>query len=467
MKDLSLGLIATLGLSVACSNGVNTGGGTTTSSTSAATSTDTQKSSGTSSPETNPPKVESDSGSPGKDRDGGPASAPADGGGSVPGVADASLPEVSPGDGGEGENTSPGLPPLPPPCGGLCDDGEKCNVATDKCVECLVDLDCSEGNECRDNACEAIVPCTSSDTCPEGLLVCHSQLDRCVECEIDLDCPEAHRCEARACVAEPQTSQCAMGEDPCKAGAIARMTEAQSLDGYGDEFCGIPGFELNFRNAARGNSDLPQSMVMRVAWSAEALHLYAEVEDSEVVTNDQIEYLWSGDVVELYLAPRPLDQLEGFFSGRVDGVQLLIAPPTASNPARAARLFWLPNEQNPDSYVQVREELTSGFAARATRAGYTVEARLPWSMFGPRTPEIEKGLRIAFDVGLSTANAGSIGNANDGRQGAAVLYAGPAAAGLNTCSGDQMPWCNSTTWCSTTLEQRLPEVEVPQDAGVR
>jgi hypothetical protein len=204
-------------------------------------------------------------------------------------------------------------------------------------------------------------------------------------------------------------------------------------------------------------------MVMRVAWSSEAFHLYAEVEDPQVVTNAEIDYLWSGDVVELFLAPRAPSELEGFFSGRVDGVQLLIAPPTMAHPARAARLFWMPSEGNADNYVQVREPMTSGFAARATQTGYAVEARLPWSMFGPRTPEIENGAGIAFDVGFSTANGQSIGNPDDGREGAVVLFAG-ATQGVNTCSGDQVPWCNSTTWCPVELGQRLPDAG-PRDAG--
>ncbi len=357
----------------------------------------------------------------------------------------------------------PGLPPLPPPCGGMCDDAQLCNLATDECVECLTDLDCGDGKECRDNACEAIVPCDSSEMCPDGLGVCHSQLDRCVECEIDLDCPEDSRCESRQCVTD-RVDACAMGVDPCSSGNVLPMKEKQVLDGHGDEFCDIPGFELNFQNGARGNNELPHSMIVRVAWSEEAFHLFADVEDPQVVTNNEIDYLWSGDVVELFLAPGPASELGGYFSGRVDGVQLLIAPPTSTNPARAARLFWLPNEDSPGNYLQVREPLTSGFAARATETGYAVEARLPWSMFGPRTPDIESGVSIALDFGLSTANAQTIGNANDGREGAVVLYAGPTT-NVNTCSGDQVPWCNSTTWCTATLLDKAPPAPEPSDAG--
>src|SRR5690606_40266520 len=247
-------------------------------------------------------------------------------------------------------------------------------------------------------------------------------------------------------------------------GTVVQFKGKQVLDARGDDFCDVPGFELNFKNGARGNNDLPHNMIVRVAWSKEAFHLFAEVEDSQVVTNSQIDYLWSGDVVELFLAPRPPSELSGFFSGRVDGVQLLIAPPSSQHAARAARLFWLPSEDNANNYLQVREPLNSGFVARLTERGYAVEARLPWSMFGPRTPEIKNGSKIALDFGLSTANAQSIGNPDDGREGAVVLYAGPTS-NVNTCNGDQVPWCNSTTWCAATLRDKAPAAPEPSDAG--
>jgi Cys-rich repeat protein len=459
MKDLSIGLVVTVGLASACASGTYTGSPTSNSSnestasqpgpsaggeeTSAVSGSDAGTGETPNGPAANDASVETmENTEPTPGPDGEDASAPAE----TPTVED---------DGGNG------LPPLPPPCGGLCDEGQICNPATDECVECLSDSQCGEGEECRQNTCTEIISCASSDTCPAELGVCHSQLDRCVECEIDLDCPEQNSCVGRVCVAE--SSGCAMGADPCTSGRIVPMNGAQVLDGRGDEFCHIPGFELNFRNAARGNNELPHSMVMRVAWSTDAFHLYAEVEDSEVVTNPETEYLWSGDVVELFLAPQAPSELSGFFSGRVDGVQLLIAPPTATEPARAARLFWMPSQDNPANYVQVREAMTSGFAARATATGYAVEARLPWSMFGPRTPDIETGIGVAFDVGFSTANGQSISNPNDGREGAVVLYAGPTQ-GVNTCSGDQVPWCNSTTWCPVELGQRISDAG-PSDAG--
>jgi Cys-rich repeat protein len=462
MKRLSFGLVATLGVS-ACGNDSVTNGTNPSTTTSTTTTVETST--------TEKPVVSKDGGAVEVDAGERPAVTSGDAAVKPPQETDAvetvqvavDASVVTKTDAGSVDTEDEGLPPLPPPCGGLCDDAQLCNLATDECVECLTDLDCGEGKECRTNACEAIVPCESSESCPEGLAVCHSQLDRCVECEIDLDCPEQSRCESRQCVTD-RVDECAKGADPCSSGTVVQMKEKQVLDGHGDEFCSIPGFELNFQNGARGNADLPHSMTVRVAWSEDAFHLYAEVEDPEVVTNNEVDYLWSGDVVELFLAPGPAAELAGFFSGRVDGVQLLIAPPTTANPARAARLFWLPSEDNPSNYLQVREPLTSGFAARATETGYAVEARLPWSMFGPRTPDIKNGASIALDFGLSTANAQSIGNANDGREGAVTLYAG-STTDVNTCSGDQVPWCNSTTWCTATLRDKAPPAPEPTDAG--
>lgn len=443
MKHSYIGLVAALGLAAACSNGTNTD----SPDASVPNSSADQDESSTKTPSKPGPSTKGDdSEEPARD-----AAVTSDEP-QTPIETDASVP-VQPGEDDAGDGV---LPPLPPPCGGLCDEGELCNVATDKCVQCLADSHCGEGEECRSNKCEEVIGCESFEECPDGLSVCHSQLDRCVECEIDLDCAEGKTCAGRACVSETEVASCAMGADPCSSGVILPMKVSQVLDGRGDEFCEIPGFELNFRNAARGNSSLPHSMVVRAAWSTEAFHLYAEVQDPQVVTNAEIEYLWSGDTVELFLAPQGPDKLSGHFTGRTDGVQLLIAPPTADNPARAARLYWMPSQDNPEHFVQVREPLASGYAARATATGYAIEARLPWSMFGPRTPAIKNGSSIAFDVGFSTANNESISNPNDGREGAVVLYAGETS-NVNTCDGDQVPWCNSTTWCPVELAQRLPK----------
>jgi Cys-rich repeat protein len=450
MKHSYIGLVAALALAAACSNGTNTGSPDASVPTSSAdqdnSSTKTPSKPGPSSKDTDSDEPVADAA---VDLDASPD----------PIQSDASTPaQPVPNDGGV-------LPPLPPPCRGLCDEGELCNVATDKCVQCLADSHCGDGEECRSNKCEKVIACEGFEECPKGLPVCHSQLDRCVECEIDLDCAEGKTCSGRTCVTETEGSSCAMGADPCSSGVILPMKVSQSLDGRGDEFCDIPGFELNFRNAARGNSNLPHSMVVRTAWSTEAFHLYAEVTDPEVVTNPEIEYLWSGDTVELFLAPQGPDKLTGRFTGRTDGVQLLIAPPTSANPTRAARLYWMPSQDNPEHFVQVREPLSSGYVARATATGYAVEARLPWSMFGPRTPAIKNGSAIAFDVGFSTANNQTITNDGDGREGAVVLHAGETS-GVNTCDGDQVPWCNSTTWCPVELAQRLPKpTPTPNDAG--
>jgi hypothetical protein len=359
-------------------------------------------------------------------------------------------------------------PPPPPPCGGPCGRGLLCNAINDECVECLIDMDCTAGNECRSSACEPIVECEGPDECPEDLAVCHSELSRCVECEVDLDCLEEQQCQGRNCVGLP--GECRMGMDPCSSREIMELTQSQVVDGFGDEFCDVPGFELNFQNAASGNSDLPQRTIMRVAWSRDALHVFADVQDPEVVTNAELDSLWSGDVIELYLATSPADELEGFFSGRVDGVQIVITPPTAEQPARAARLYWLPEASNPDAYGQVRDPMTAGFAARLTDSGYAVEARVPWTSLGPRIPDIQAGVTIAFDAALSTASRASIVNESDGRQGTAVLHVGNAPGGVQTCSGEQLPWCNSTTWCSPTLAPNVPEVPPiepePDDADV-
>src|SRR5690606_27377863 len=245
----------------------------------------------------------------------------------------------------EGDAEAPNTdtePSTPPPCGGECGEDEHCQASSGMCVECLGDGHCGDEFVCEDNACIPIIPCDSSEECTDTSPVCHSQLDRCVMCEIDLDCPEAETCEDERCV-DP-AEQCLRGDDPCTASTIVEMPVNQEVDGFGDEFCEVPGFELNFANAARGAADLPHSALVRVAWSEQAFHFFAEVEDPEIATNQEIDSLWSGDVVELYLATGSASELSGFFTGRIDGVQLVFAPPSGDNPARAARLFWIPNQ---------------------------------------------------------------------------------------------------------------------------
>src|SRR5690606_25918201 len=82
--------------------------------------------------------------------------------------------------------------------------------------------------------------------------------------------------------AAPPTSECLRGPSPCSSSEVTRLTNEHVLDGYGDEFCNVPAFELNFANAAHGVSNLPQTALIRVAWSAEALHFFAEVSDPEI-----------------------------------------------------------------------------------------------------------------------------------------------------------------------------------------
>lgn len=336
----------------------------------------------------------------------------------------------------------------PEPCGGECGDDEYCFAERATCVECLRDEHCGEEAVCVGNTCEPIIPCETSEQCEGDSPVCHSELQRCVACQVELDCAEGQICSGHQCI-DP-TAQCERGDDPCTSGVIPKLQGEQVIDASGDEFCDVPGFELSFSNAAWGGSDLPQRAQVRLAWSEAAIHLFADVEDPEIATNASIESLWSGDVIELYLATDEAAQLSGFFTGRIDGVQLVFTPPSDDHPPRAARLFWMPNEDGNGGWHQVREEVSQGFTARRTAAGYAIEARIAWSSFGPRAPELKSKDRIAFNLGLATASAQSL--ESDSREGAALLYLGEPAEGVQSCEGQQLPWCNATTWCSPELE---------------
>ncbi|MEZ4287363.1 MAG: hypothetical protein R3A47_04300 [Polyangiales bacterium] len=89
-----------------------------------------------------------------------------------------------------------------------CDDaGGVCNGDGDapECVECLVDGDCTGGNECTDNVCDNNV-CTYpalalNTTCDGGDGVCNGDngAPACVECTADDQCDDGNECTDKVC----------------------------------------------------------------------------------------------------------------------------------------------------------------------------------------------------------------------------------------------------------------------------
>jgi hypothetical protein len=77
-----------------------------------------------------------------------------------------------------------------------------CN-ATNNCVECLTDTDCTNLNPgspyCIQESCSQ---CRTSTDCPSGYPPgCNSVLLQCGSCSANSDCPDGLVCSSSACVA--------------------------------------------------------------------------------------------------------------------------------------------------------------------------------------------------------------------------------------------------------------------------
>jgi hypothetical protein len=91
--------------------------------------------------------------------------------------------------------------------GGCVDDGDcafrfdnrsVCSVPSGECVDCLTVSDCGSNQECVDNECRPITPCSTTSDCPLGL-VCNQSTDRCVQCVGSGDCAAGEVCALNTC----------------------------------------------------------------------------------------------------------------------------------------------------------------------------------------------------------------------------------------------------------------------------
>jgi hypothetical protein len=246
--------------------------------------------------------------------------------------------------------------------------------------------------------------------------------------------------------AQPDASECLLptGQDLCQ--TLPKFAAAsQVVDGVGDEFCGIPAMTFDAVSCPTVDPDpppaLPASVSLRVAWSAQAVHLHVRVQDPAIIVQPDRARLWNGDSVEIYIAGASGAQLTGAFDGTNDGgaIQLVLTPPSGAFPARGEAFF---------SRFGAHSEIDpSLYAGRLIPGGYELELRFPWpSSANPATP----GARVAFDFALGVQDAASAGGRQlqciisdvfvDGAQ-ACGLAAGTAAA----------PYCDDRTWCQPEL----------------
>jgi hypothetical protein len=102
--------------------------------------------------------------------------------------------------------------------------GAVCDEPNNRCVECLLDADCDDGNVCTTDSCNANVCanvantvscddgqfCTTTDVCSGGVcvgandpcsapLICSEAINSCVQCELDEHCDDDNLCTTDVC----------------------------------------------------------------------------------------------------------------------------------------------------------------------------------------------------------------------------------------------------------------------------
>lgn len=128
--------------------------------------------------------------------------------------------------------------------------GQLCNETLDRCVNCLTNANCNDGNPCTDNVCNAIgnctfpnnalscndnLFCTATDVCSGGACVgsgnrcpgqaCDEAGDRCVQCLTAADCNDNNVCTTDSCNTVTGTCVHTPNTLPCSDGNFCTLTD--------------------------------------------------------------------------------------------------------------------------------------------------------------------------------------------------------------------------------------------------
>lgn len=194
-------------------------------------------------------------------------------------------------------------------------------------------------------------------------------------------------------------------ELPRVAGAVVARcaTTTPVIDGKFDDWAGIPGFAVDTIIASRtGHNPTPPNGTWRVTWDPTALHVMANVRDDVHSVVDQLapSAYWVGDGISFEFGPdvRSLDRAAGLRAGRDLHVMLGLSSSGAlgsTNPARpdakSGKVQFLAGAAEP--------RITA--AAVRTKAGYAIEASIPWSVL--RTEAPTPGSVFGFNANISDA----------------------------------------------------------------
>lgn len=231
------------------------------------------------------------------------------------------------------------------------------------------------------------------------------------------------------CVSEPI--------DPCV--GLPHFKGTQTVDGDSSDFCGIAPFALEmaaspFYRAPQAPLGSGTRATFRVAWSAAALHVFIQVQDSSVHPNQSGSLLnvWNGDNIEFYASPKPPAGLFNATRTYEQGAfQVIAAPPGLTLPAGHAAFT-----STGAAYAVPALEYTVTTSA----VGYNVEAQIPWTDATPTA-----GAKMGFDAGLSDDVDGLSNINSEYRDYYALLF---NASYHGYCTTYYEPYCDSRNWCT-------------------
>jgi hypothetical protein len=378
------------------------------------------------------------------------------------------------------------------PCNGDedCSTGA-CNTTRHRCVECTSDSHCDASQKCLAQICR--LACASDNNCtPQGML-CNRTLGVCIECNEQMTCDNGLLCDPNGKCVEPV---CTSGERTCVSGGIATCVQngsgfappkacptgssceqhggilgcydadgglacdipgdpcaeipafigTQTVDGLGDEFCGIPSAILDATHN-QGTKDwhtrAPEVATIQVAWSSVGLHVFVDVQDASVQSVQPIDpaqaisRTYQGDSIEiLFSSSNNVTGLTGTDTNTVH-VQVPAVGPAVS--------IKTSNEGGASQGTPTALP-TGQYAQKITGTGYAIEALLPWA--GVNKPNA--GTTIRFDLTLNSADK-NFSSVDDLRDGALFYHMGTVPNSTCQSNDGMVPYCDDRTWCATPL----------------
>jgi hypothetical protein len=246
--------------------------------------------------------------------------------------------------------------------------------------------------------------------------------------------------------------------DPCA--YLPEFIGTQHVDGYDDDFCGVPAFIFDPANEQitspnKTNSGLSLKATVQAAWSGGdggALHVFVHVPKWPVVA--ELRYMiYEGDAVEIAVAVSRAD-LTGNPTGDL-GTTHIIAAPIEDGGDGAGIAWTYPANGAPPTPGPITAPVQ--FAARVEQnVGYDIELEIPWSaLLGGTQPQpaLTTGSQVGFDVGIDLVLPDDAGQPTVYQAFHSVLALTEGQDPSDACIHGiaAYPGCDDRTWCHPTL----------------